>query len=104
MIDEIHTPDSSRYFYADLYEENFKKGLPQKQLSKEFLREWLMEHGFQGREGDKLPEFTDEVVKNVSDRYIELYEKVTGKKLDKISYDNIENDIEQAILKELKNL
>lgn len=104
LIDEIHTPDSSRYFYADLYEENFKKGLPQKQLSKEFLREWLMEHGFQGREGDKLPEFTDEVVKNVSDRYIELYEKVTGKKLDKISYDNIENDIEQAILKELKNL
>lgn len=80
LIDEIHTPDSSRYFYADEYDERQAKGLPQKQLSKEFVREWLMEHGFQGKEGQSVPEMSDEVVKNISERYIELYEQVTGTK------------------------
>ena len=78
LIDEIHTPDSSRYFYADGYRERFDKGVPQKQLSKEFVREWLMENGFQGREGDVLPEIPDEFVNRVSERYIELYETITG--------------------------
>ena len=76
LIDEINTPDSSRYFYADTYEENFKIGLPQKQLSKEFVREWLMANGFQGRTGEKVPEMTEEYVNQVSDRYIELYENI----------------------------
>lgn len=80
LIDEIHTPDSSRYFYADEYDERQAKGLPQKQLSKEFVREWLMENGFQGKNGQSMPEMTDEVVKNISERYIELYEQVTGTK------------------------
>lgn len=80
LIDEIHTPDSSRYFYADEYDERQAKGLPQKQLSKEFVREWLMENGFQGQEGQNIPEMTDEVVSNISERYIELYEQVTGEK------------------------
>lgn len=80
LIDEIHTPDSSRYFYADEYDERQAKGLPQKQLSKEFVREWLMDNGFQGKEGQTVPEMTDEVVKNISERYIELYEQVTGTK------------------------
>lgn len=80
LIDEIHTPDSSRYFYADEYDERQEKGLPQKQLSKEFVREWLMENGFQGKEGQTIPEMTDEVVSNISERYIELYEQVTGEK------------------------
>jgi phosphoribosylaminoimidazole-succinocarboxamide synthase len=78
LIDEIHTPDSSRYFIADEYEERFAKGEPQKQLSKEFVREWLMANGFQGQTGQVVPEMTDEYVKSVSDRYIELYEIVTG--------------------------
>ena len=103
LIDEVHTPDSSRYFYADSYEENFAKGLPQKQLSKEFLREWLMEHGFQGRENDVLPEFTPEVINMVSDRYLELYEKVTGKKLIKVNYTHLEDDIFTAVETYLKN-
>lgn len=80
LIDEIHTPDSSRYFYADRYRENFDNGLPQKQLSKEFVREWLMTNGFQGLEGQKVPEMTDEVVGNITNRYIELYEHITGEK------------------------
>jgi phosphoribosylaminoimidazole-succinocarboxamide synthase len=80
LIDEIHTPDSSRYFYADGYQERFDKGEPQKQLSKEFVREWLMENGFQGREGDTLPVIPDEFVEQVSARYIELYETITGEK------------------------
>ena len=78
LIDEIHTPDSSRYFYADGYQERFDKGEQQKQLSKEFVREWLMENNFKGEEGQKVPEMTDEIVNNISDRYIELYEKITG--------------------------
>ena len=80
LIDEIHTPDSSRYFYADGYEERFAKGEPQRQLSKEFVREWLMEHGFSGKPGQQVPEMTDEFVDSVSDRYIELYEKITGER------------------------
>ena len=80
-MDEVHTPDSSRYFYADEYEERFQAGLPQKQLSKEFVREWLIENGFQGKEGQQVPEMTDEVVAGITDRYIELYECITGEKL-----------------------
>lgn len=78
LIDEIHTPDSSRYFYLDGYEERQAKGEPQKQLSKEFVREWLMDNGFQGKDGQKVPEMSDEFVKQISERYIELYETITG--------------------------
>ncbi len=78
LMDEIHTPDSSRYFYADGYQERFEKGEAQKQLSKEFVREWLMDNGFQGQKGQRVPEMTDEIVKSISDRYIELYENIVG--------------------------
>lgn len=81
LIDEIHTPDSSRYFYAEGYEERFEKGEAQRQLSKEFVRQWLIDHGFMGRQGQQMPEMTDEFCRQVSDRYIELYEHVTGKKI-----------------------
>ncbi len=97
LIDEIHTPDSSRYFYADVYEEHFKKGLPQKQLSKEFVREWLMDNGFQGKEGQQVPEMTDEFVKSVSERYIELYEQVTGEKFQRARPENILQRIEKNV-------
>ena len=80
LMDEIHTPDSSRYFYADGYEERLAKGEKQKQLSKEFVREWLMANGFQGKEGQKVPEMTPEIVGSITDRYIELYEHITGEK------------------------
>ena len=80
LIDEIHTPDSSRYFYADGYEENFAKDLPQRQLSKEFVREWLMANGFQGQEGQQVPEMTEEVVNGITNRYVELYEHIIGEK------------------------
>jgi phosphoribosylaminoimidazole-succinocarboxamide synthase len=80
LIDEIHTPDSSRYFYAEGYRERFEAGLPQRQLSKEFVREWLMDNGFQGRSGEQVPEMTDNIVSNISERYIELYENITGEK------------------------
>ncbi|MCQ2251155.1 MAG: phosphoribosylaminoimidazolesuccinocarboxamide synthase [Bacteroidales bacterium] len=83
LIDEIHTPDSSRYFYAEGYEERFAKGEAQKQLSKEFVREWLMDNGFQGKDGQKVPEMTEEIVNGISDRYIELYENITGEKFQK---------------------
>lgn len=83
LIDEIHTPDSSRYFYADGYEEKFEKGLPQKQLSKEFVRQWLIEHDFMNEPGQTMPEITDEYAESVSERYIELYEHITGEKFDK---------------------
>lgn len=79
LIDEIHTPDSSRYFYADGYEERFARGEQQRQLSKEFVREWLMANGFQGKSGEKVPEMTPELVTEISERYIELYEKITGR-------------------------
>jgi phosphoribosylaminoimidazole-succinocarboxamide synthase len=78
LIDEIHTPDSSRYFYAEGYEDRFAKGEPQKQLSKEFVREWLMANGFQGKEGQQVPEMTPQIVTSISDRYIELFENITG--------------------------
>ncbi len=80
LIDEIHTPDSSRYFYADGYEENLEKGLPQRQLSKEFVRQWLIDHDFMNEPGQTMPEITDEYAASVSDRYIELYEQITGEK------------------------
>ena len=98
LIDEIHTPDSSRYFYKDGYEERFAKGENQKQLSKEFVREWLMENGFQGKEGQKVPFMTDEYVKSVSERYIELYENITGEKFQKSDADDILRRIQQNIM------
>ncbi|UZD23675.1 phosphoribosylaminoimidazolesuccinocarboxamide synthase [Algoriphagus halophytocola] len=101
LIDEIHTPDSSRYFYADGYEENQLKGLPQKQLSKEFVRQWLISNGFQGKDGQSVPEMTDEIVESISDRYIELFEKITGEKFQKANTTEIETRIEQAILAQL---
>ena len=87
LIDEIHTPDSSRYFYAEGYEEKFQKGEAQKQLSKEFVRQWLIENNFMGQDGQQVPEMTDEYVNSVSDRYIELYEGIVGEKFDKASVD-----------------
>ena len=93
LIDEIHTPDSSRYFYADSFQENFEAGKTPKHLSKEFVREWLMENGFQGLEGQKMPEMNEDVVNMITDRYIELYEKVTGKTFVKNSIEDIENKI-----------
>ncbi|MBO4597600.1 MAG: phosphoribosylaminoimidazolesuccinocarboxamide synthase [Bacteroidaceae bacterium] len=87
LIDEIHTPDSSRYFYAEGYEEKFAKGEPQKQLSKEFVRQWLIENNFMGQAGQQVPEMTDEYVNSVSDRYIELYEGIVGEKFDKAAVD-----------------
>jgi phosphoribosylaminoimidazole-succinocarboxamide synthase len=105
LMDEIHTPDSSRYFIADQYEECFEKGLPVKQLSKEFVREWLMANGFQGQEGQQVPEMTPEIVNSISERYIELYEKVTGKKFEKADEsDDILKRIEKNIADCLENL
>jgi phosphoribosylaminoimidazole-succinocarboxamide synthase len=104
VIDEIHTPDSSRYFYADGYEEKQSKGLPQKQLSKEFLRQWLIENNFQGLEGQKVPEMNDEVVRMVSDRYIELYEKVRGKEFMRSDTSEIEQRVERNILTSLSRI
>lgn len=104
LIDEIHTPDSSRYFYADTYEELFEKGLPQKQLSKEFVRQWLIAKGFMGKEGQKVPEITDEYCKEVSDRYIELYEHITGLKFEKDKCDNLADRIEHNVAEALKTL
>ena len=105
LMDEIHTPDSSRYFIADEYEECFEKGLPVKQLSKEFVREWLMANGFQGQEGQQVPEMTPEIVGSISERYIELYEKVTGKKFEKADdSDDILKRIETNIANCLKDL
>jgi phosphoribosylaminoimidazole-succinocarboxamide synthase len=102
LIDEIHTPDSSRYFYADLYEEYFEKGLPQKQLSKEFVRQWLIDHDFQGKEGQTLPEMSDDFVAQVSQRYQELFEKITGKAFQLAASDKIEKRIENNLIKALK--
>uniref|UniRef100_UPI003216334C phosphoribosylaminoimidazolesuccinocarboxamide synthase n=1 Tax=uncultured Draconibacterium sp. TaxID=1573823 RepID=UPI003216334C len=103
LIDEIHTPDSSRYFYADGYQERFEKGENQKQLSKEFVREWLMENNFQGREGDVLPEIPESFVSQVSERYIELYETITGDKFVKSDVSAIPARIEAAVNEFLKN-
>lgn len=101
LIDEIHTPDSSRYFYADSYSENQKNGIAQKQLSKEFVRQWLIANGFQGKDGQTVPEMTDEIVDSISDRYIELFEMITGERFVKGDIKNIETRIENAILAHL---
>ena len=98
LMDEIHTPDSSRYFYADGYQERFEKGEAQKQLSKEFVREWLMENGFQGKEGQKVPE----IVESISERYIELFENITGEKFVKEDTSNIAERIEKNVMAFLK--
>lgn len=103
LIDEIHTPDSSRYFYKEGYEERQRNGEPQKQLSKEFVRQWLIENGFQGKEGQQVPEMTDSFVKQVSERYIELFEKITGDRFERYADDNIEERIENNILTFLKS-
>jgi phosphoribosylaminoimidazole-succinocarboxamide synthase len=101
LIDEIHTPDSSRYFYAEGYEENQKQDLPQKQLSKEFVRQWLISNDFQGKDGQTVPEMTDEIVESISDRYIELFEKITGEPFQKADTSTIESRIETAILNQI---
>ena len=102
LIDEIHTPDSSRYFYAEGYEERFEKGEPQKQLSKEFVRQWLIENGFMGKEGQTVPEMTEEYVNSVSERYIELYEHIVGEKFSRSESDDINARIEKNISEYLK--
>jgi phosphoribosylaminoimidazole-succinocarboxamide synthase len=105
LIDEIHTPDSSRYFYAEGYEERLKNGEKQRQLSKEFVREWLMENGFQGKEGQQVPEMTEEFIAQVSERYIELYECIVGEKFVKADSENdIEKRIETNVVDFLKTL
>ena len=104
LIDEIHTPDSSRYFYADGYEERLAKGEKQRQLSKEFVREWLMANGFQGKEGQQVPEMTPAVVKNITDRYIELYENITGTEFIKAENTNILERIEKNVKEYLDKL
>jgi phosphoribosylaminoimidazole-succinocarboxamide synthase len=104
LIDEINTPDSSRYFYADEYQERFDKGLPQKQLSKEFVREWLMENGFQGKEGQNVPEMTDDFINQISERYIELFEKITGEKFIRADITNIRERIEKNCKKFMESL
>ncbi len=96
LIDEIHSPDSSRYFYADGYEEKFAKGEPQRQLSKEFVRQWLIEHDFMNEPGQTMPEITDEYAESVSDRYIELYENIVGEKFE---CEQSEGDIAERIEK-----
>mgnify|MGYP001196125334 FL=1 len=99
LIDEIHTPDSSRYFYEESYQKLQDEGEKQKQLSKEFLREWLIENGFQGKEGEEVPEMNDEIVNSVSERYIELYENLIGEKFEKRNTINILNQIEENVNK-----
>ncbi|WP_264524151.1 MULTISPECIES: phosphoribosylaminoimidazolesuccinocarboxamide synthase [unclassified Flavobacterium] len=101
LIDEIHTPDSSRYFYADGYQERQEKGEEQKQLSKEFVRRWLIENGFQGQEGQQIPDMTDEYIQSVSERYIELYENILGEKFVKADIDNIDQRIDKNVLEYL---
>lgn len=102
LIDEIHTPDSSRYFYSEGYQERFEKGEEQKQLSKEFVRKWLMDNGFQGQHGQMVPEMTDEYCRSVSERYIELYENIVGEKFVKADTDNLESRIEKNITEYLQ--
>jgi phosphoribosylaminoimidazole-succinocarboxamide synthase len=103
LIDEIHTPDSSRYFYANGYEEKFKAGEPQKQLSKEFVRQWLISNNFMGQKGQQVPEMTEEYVNSVSDRYIELYEHIVGKKFEKAEGTDLAARIEKNVMNFLKN-
>lgn len=104
LIDEIHTPDSSRYFYAEGYEERFEKGEPQRQLSKEFVRQWLIENGFMGKAGQRVPEMTDEYCESVSNRYIELYEHITGLKFEKKEDADINARIEKNVTEYLNSL
>ncbi|MDR2926817.1 MAG: phosphoribosylaminoimidazolesuccinocarboxamide synthase [Cytophagaceae bacterium] len=104
LIDEIHTPDSSRYFYLDGYEARQQKGEQQRQLSKEFVRQWLIENGFQGKDGECVPEMSDAFVNSVSERYIELYEKITGEKFQKAALEDVEKRIETNVTKELCEL
>lgn len=101
LIDEIHTPDSSRYFYADKYDEYQKEGLAQKQLSKEFVRQWLIANGFQGKEGQSVPDMKDEFIEEISTRYIELYENIIGEPFVKSAYTDLEGSIEKAILENI---
>ena len=98
LIDEIHTPDSSRYFYEDTYAELQNSNLPQKQLSKEFVRQWLISNGFQGKEGQKIPEMTDQYISTISERYIELYEQITGEKFVKVDLSEIKNRINSNVV------
>jgi phosphoribosylaminoimidazole-succinocarboxamide synthase len=103
LIDEIHTPDSSRYFYSDGYQELQDREEEQKQLSKEFVRRWLIENGFQGQEGQQIPNMTDEYIETVSERYIELYENILGEKFVKADVSNIYERIEKNVLSYLAN-
>jgi phosphoribosylaminoimidazole-succinocarboxamide synthase len=103
LMDEIHTPDSSRYFYADGYEERQAKGEAQKQLSKEFVREWLIENGFQGKEGQQVPEMTPDRVEMIAARYRELYERITGEKFDRGAEKLTKEEIEKRTTEYLKN-
>lgn len=103
LIDEIHTPDSSRYFYKEGYEERFAGGEPQRQLSKEFVREWLMERGYKGEPGQQMPDMPDEFVESVSERYIELYEKITGEKFERAETSMISRRVEDNVRKFLEN-
>ena len=104
LIDEIHTPDSSRFFYNANYQENQNNNLPQKQLSKEFVREWLIANNFQGKEGQTIPEMTDEKIEEISNRYIELYEKVTGEKFVKDLTEDIIQRVENNVNSFLKKI
>ncbi|WP_439482705.1 phosphoribosylaminoimidazolesuccinocarboxamide synthase [Cyclobacterium plantarum] len=101
LIDEIHTPDSSRYFYKEGYAQRQEQGLPQKQLSKEFVRQWLIENGFQGKEGQSIPEMSPEIIENISNRYIELYEHITGKTFVPANGSDIASRIQKAILENI---
>ena len=104
LMDEIHTPDSSRYFYAEGYEQRLAAGEKQKQLSKEFVREWLMANGFQGQEGQQVPEMTDEIVASITDRYVELYENITGEKFVRSESDDVAQRIERNVTEFLATL
>ncbi|PRD33409.1 UNVERIFIED_CONTAM: purC [Trichonephila clavipes] len=104
LIDEIHTPDSSRYFYAEGYEERQQNGEPQKQLSKEFVRQWLIENGFQGKEGQEVPEMTDTIVNSISERYIELFEHITGDKFEYPENGDVLDRVERNVSDELAKL
>jgi phosphoribosylaminoimidazole-succinocarboxamide synthase len=104
LIDEVHTPDSSRYFYAEGYQSRQQNGEPQKQLSKEFVRQWLIENGFQGKEGQRVPEMTDNIVNSISARYKELYHQVTGMQLEPVDYASILQRIEESILNSLNSV
>jgi phosphoribosylaminoimidazole-succinocarboxamide synthase len=104
LIDEVHTPDSSRYFYQEGYEIRQKAGTEQKQLSKEFVRQWLIENGFQGKDGQRIPEMTDTIVSSISARYKELYHQMTGEPLGRVDYSTILSRIQQSIINSINSL